>query len=399
MDTFLFKPALEGRLLQICQSSTGAIGSKIYPGALKLCSFLPNANGNEEEKATPKELDEEVEKDSTSSTSILTKVLAELIYKDCLVLELGAGVCALPTLQLALAKRQVIATDLPEMLPLLGSNLESNFPSLPRLASTFPLAWGVESDVAALRSSLTRFPDVILGADVVYHDHLIEPLLSTLKWLTNGDDTTGRDPPVIVISYVQRFKKAKRFLKLARKSFDVTIYSTGHVVDYDVLTWSLPKVVAMSKGEGVPGETEQPMIFTPQSAEYNKFIDALTLIDHKSLSEQEHEVSASFRDSIKTGEKSSSSEKGEIVSNPSHHIDSDSGDEWEDNDGYKRRMLNTTVSGIMDNHGHRKFLDHDDPQSMSRDQKAQYAASKLGFCIHDPLESFVWILKRKTPHS
>jgi len=394
MESFLFQP-VEGRLLQICQSSTGAIGSKIYPGALKLCSYLPNANGNEEGKATSKELDEEAEKDS-----ILTKVLAELIHKDCLVLELGAGVCALPTLQLALAKRQVIATDLPEMLPLLGSNLESNFPSLPRLASTFPLAWGVESDVAALRSSLTRFPDVILGADVVYHDHLIEPLLNTLKWLTKRDDTTGCDPPVIVISYVQRFKKAKRFLKLAKKSFDVTIYSTGHVVDYDVLTWSLPKVIAMSKGEAGPEETEQPMIFTPQSAEYNKFIDALTLIDHKTLSEKVKEekevVSASFRDSIKMGEISSSSEKGEIVSNPSHHIDSDSGDEWEDNDGFKRRMLNTTVSGIMDNHDHRKFLDHDDPQSMSRDQKAQYAASKLGFCIHDPLESFVWILKRKT---
>jgi hypothetical protein len=113
--------------------------------------------------------------------------------------------------------------------------------------------------------------------------------------------------------------------------------------------------------------------------------------------EEEEEVSASFRDSIKMGEiSSSSSEKEEIVSNPSHHIDSDSGDEWEDNDGFKRRMLNTTVSGILDNHDHRKFLDHDDPQSMSRDQKAQYAASKLGFCIHDPLESFVWILKRKT---
>lgn len=394
MESFLFQPTL-GLSLQICQSSTGAIGSKIYPGALKLCSYLPNANGNEEGKATPKELDEEAEKDS-----ILTKVLAELIHKDCLVLELGAGVCALPTLQLALAKRQVIATDLPEMLPLLGSNLESNFPSLPRLASTFPLAWGVESDVAALRSSLTRFPDVILGADVVYHDHLIEPLLNTLKWLTNRDDTTGRDPPVIVISYVQRFKKAKRFLKLAKKSFDVTIYSTGHVVDYDVLTWSLPKVIAMSKGEAGPGETEQPMVFTPQSAEYNKFIDALTLIDHKTLSEkvneEEEEVSASCYDSIKMGEISSSSEKREIASNPSHHIDSDSGDEWEDNDGFKRRMLNTTVSGILDNHDHRKFLDHDDPQSMSRDQKAQYAASKLGFCIHDPLESFVWILKRKT---
>jgi hypothetical protein len=408
LESFSFKPTHSNeRCLQICQSSTGAIGSKIYPGALKLCSYLPNGSMENKEALISKDGSTFGNNDGSGSSSILSKVLSELIHKDCLVLELGAGVCALPTLQLSLAERHVIATDLPEMLPLLQLNIESNFPSLPRLASTFPLTWGVESDVTALRSSLTRYPDVIIGADVVYHEHLIDPLLNTLKWLTerNKDDQIGRDPPVVVITYVQRFKRAKKFLKLAKKFFEVTIYSTGYVVDYDVLTWTLPKLVAMSarrKGKGEK-EKEQPMIFTPESAEYTKFIDALASLDHKSLCENSAEEKNSSIEMIKRDETSSADtvenggEKGANVSNSHHHhhIDSDSEDEWVDNEGYKRRMLNTAVSGIIE-HTNEINSDQVTFQSMSREEKAQFAASRLDFCLHEQLESFVWIMRRKS---
>ena len=38
-------------------------------------------------------------------------------------------------------------------------------------------------------------------------------------------------------SYVQRFKRAKRFLKRAMKHFDVCVIQAPSVVDYDVLNW------------------------------------------------------------------------------------------------------------------------------------------------------------------
>jgi hypothetical protein len=376
MDTFLFSPRSSTKSFQIHQSSTGAIGSKIYPGALKLCSYLPST--------LDKEGEDEATHTNVSNDSILTKVLSELIHKDCLVLELGAGVCALPTLQLVLAGRQVIATDLSDMLPLLRSNLETNFPSLCS-GSVFPLAWGNEADVKSLRSSLSKFPNVILGADVIYHDYLIEPFFNTLLWLTETDDSISECTlaPVVVLCYVHRFKRAKRFLKLAKKNFEIEIYPTGKVVDYDVLTWSLPKVAAVSRKEEV-----KEMIFTPQSADYDHFIDELADLDIEDL-----HLSGSFnKDDTKTSidiiEK-----KNQASQN--HHIDSDSEDEWEDNDGYKSRLLNSTISGIIENNNSTE-INQGKSLEMNRDQKTHYAASKLGFCIHDPLDSFIYILRRKS---
>jgi len=395
MESFLFSPRSSTLTFQINQSSTGAIGSKIYPGALKLCSYLPTLD-KEGDEATYTQ-DYHVSNDSTSnSSSILTKVLAELIHKECLVLELGAGVCALPTLQLVLAGRHVVATDLSDMLPLLKSNLDTNIPSL-RSGSVFPLAWGIEADVKSLRSSLaTKFPNVILGADVIYHDHLIEPFLNTLLWLTEIDSESSSGctlPPVVVISYVHRFKRAKRFLKLAKKNFEIDIYPTGKVVDYDVLTWSLPKVAAVSKKEEV-----KKMIFTPQSADYDHFIDALASVDFDELHVMTTRLEPKLSLPLNKDDDDSETlikiiEKKKPISQ-SHHIDSDSEDEWEDSDGYKSRLLNATISGIIEQNNSTE-INQGISLEMNRDQKAHYAASKLGFCIHDPLESFIYILKRK----
>jgi len=394
MDTFFYSPHSSTKTFQIKQSSTGAIGSKIYPGALKLCSYLPSTLDKEGEDEAIYTQDDSVSNDSNSS-SILTKVLSELIHKDCLILELGAGVCALPTLQLVLAGRQVIATDLSDMLPLLRSNLETNIPSQCS-GSVFPLAWGIEADVKSLRSSLSKFPNVILGADVIYHDHLIEPFFNTLLWLTDIDDSVSECtlPPVVVLCYVHRFKRAKRFLKLAKKNFEIEIYPTGKVVDYDVLTWSLPKVAAVSRKEEV-----KEMIFTPQSADYDHFIDKLADLDIEDLHLHLTTGLDSEKNSRSLNEDDARSsidpiEKKNLASQ-NHHIDSDSEDEWEDNDGYKSRLLNSTVSGIIENNNSTEIY-QDKSLEMNRDQKAHYAASQLGFCIHDPLESFIYILRRKS---
>jgi Lysine methyltransferase len=116
-----------------------------------------------------------------------------------------------------------------------------------------PLRWG---DAASATFMLKRCGEIwgvnpddsrplchlILAADVVYHEHLIDPLLDTLVELT--DPTHGLVnpstalPPLVVISYVQRFKRAKAFVKKARKRFDVETVQVDDVVDYDTLNWN-----------------------------------------------------------------------------------------------------------------------------------------------------------------
>lgn len=136
------------------------------------------------------------------------------------------------------------------MLPQLQENITANAsvvsaaaPSLPISAvTTLPLCWGDVSSAGAVIAALGGKCDVIIAADVVYHEELIEPLLQTLLELTHPDtgltSTSHAGPPPVLISYVQRFKRAKEFLKKARRAFDVDVLSVSPVVDYDALNWN-----------------------------------------------------------------------------------------------------------------------------------------------------------------
>jgi hypothetical protein len=146
------------------------------------------------------------------------------------VLELGAGVCGLPSILLARKGCQCVATDLGDILPLLRDNLHRNAGDS---ATAAELPWGDAAAASAVaRSFPGAAPDWIVAADVVYHEHLIEPLLQTLVELTRGPK-----PPKVLMSYVQRFKRAKSFFKLMRKHFVVEEEIVlPDVVDYDVIT-------------------------------------------------------------------------------------------------------------------------------------------------------------------
>lgn len=116
----------------------------------------------------------------------------------------------------------------------------------PSPVRVWPLIWGDADSGADILSRFAaefggRNCDLILAADVIYHEHLIVPLLDTLVLLTeplSGLFTATGRPPLILISYVQRFKRAKQFVKAARRWFDVTIVSVSSVVDYDALNWN-----------------------------------------------------------------------------------------------------------------------------------------------------------------
>ncbi len=202
MESFVFASPLLSRPLTVRQVSSGIIGFKLYPGALLLVNHF------ERNRMSP-------------STRVI---------------ELGAGICGLPSLALSGAGCEVLATDIPDIVHGLSNNLTSNA----SLSRCMPLTWGDAAELRAVRDTLKarattphappcsmhELPvpgaldtgdsfvgllDVIVAADVVYHEPLIEPLLQTLVALTDppvrSADPTERQctcaPPRIVMSYVQ----------------------------------------------------------------------------------------------------------------------------------------------------------------------------------------------------
>lgn len=262
MNAFTFVSPLQGvtpppRLRVRCDAS-GTIGAKLYPGSLQLCAFFA----------------------------------AQPLAAGSVVIELGAGACGLPSLCLGAAGAQCVATDVPAMLPLLEANVERNRATVGGAGGSVTpaaLAWGEPGHADGVRSLVRarfgRDADVIVAADVVYHEPLIAPLLAALLALTEPPALGGSSascggasarwaPPPIYISYVQRFKRARRFFKLAAQHFEcivvaggvgkgggagaaaaATAVGGGRVVDYEALSWVLPRaldLVRRGADAGVP---------------------------------------------------------------------------------------------------------------------------------------------------
>ncbi|XP_038970870.1 protein-lysine methyltransferase METTL21D [Phoenix dactylifera] len=109
------------------------------------------------------------------------------------VIELGAG-CGLAGLGMALLGCDVISTDQAEVLPLLMRNVERNnswiMQTNPDSASfgsikAAELDWGNKEHIKAVNPPF----DYIIGTDIVYSEHLLEPLLQTVLALS-GPRTT-----------------------------------------------------------------------------------------------------------------------------------------------------------------------------------------------------------------
>ncbi|KAL1541857.1 protein N-lysine methyltransferase METTL21A-like [Salvia divinorum] len=134
------------------------------------------------------------------------------------ILELGSGTGLVGIAAAALLGAAVTATDLPHVLPNLQHNVDANAAALaPRggRVRVAALSWG---DAAQMESVGGDF-DVVLGSDVVYHDHLYEPLLQTMRFLL-----LGREREVVfVMAHLKRWKKESAFFKKANKFFHVEI--------------------------------------------------------------------------------------------------------------------------------------------------------------------------------
>ncbi|XP_038902552.1 protein-lysine methyltransferase METTL21D-like [Benincasa hispida] len=124
---------------------------------------------------------------------------------------------------MALLGCDVVATDQRDVLPILARNIERNTPSLAQMnpSDSFgsiraaELDWGNEYHIMAVGPPF----DFIIGTDVVYAEHLLEPLLKTIHALS-GPKTT------IMLGYEIRSTNVhEQMLEMWKKNFEVKTVS------------------------------------------------------------------------------------------------------------------------------------------------------------------------------
>jgi predicted nicotinamide N-methyase len=140
--------------------------------------------------------------------------------RGCRVLELGAGCGVVGITATALGAQSVLMTDLPCVLPLLQSNIYRNRNLITTDSTNDAISMQCcECDwyQQPLNSRIMDFSaNVILVADCVWVQELVEPLLTTLHSLVTtslstltrdtGEDTNGSDDVHVLISYQRRGK-------------------------------------------------------------------------------------------------------------------------------------------------------------------------------------------------
>lgn len=141
------------------------------------------------------------------------------------VIELGAG-CGVAGFGMALLGCDVVSTDQTEVLPLLMRNAERNTSRIMQMnpeSGSFgsiqvaELDWGNENHIEAVGPPF----DFIIGTDVVYAEHLLEPLLQTMLALS-GPRTT------ILLGYEIRSTNVhEQMLDLWKRYFDVKTVPRG----------------------------------------------------------------------------------------------------------------------------------------------------------------------------
>ena len=117
-------------------------------------------------------------------------------------MELGAG-CGLVGIAAGiLGAEQVILTDLPHALPLIRKNIDSHRSALKQSGCQSMTSMACDW-FRPLPGDLDSFhPNVILVADCVWMQELVDPLLATMKRLTDDDG----DRQQVLISYQRRGK-------------------------------------------------------------------------------------------------------------------------------------------------------------------------------------------------
>ncbi|XP_022896203.1 protein N-lysine methyltransferase METTL21A-like [Olea europaea var. sylvestris] len=141
-------------------------------------------------------------------------------HRPIRILELGSGtgVVGIAAAAVLGGSVTVTVTDLPHVLPNIQFNVNANAEMLKHhggAVEVAALSWGDTYNMEAIGREF----DLIMGSDLVYHDHLYEPLLETLKFLLLKSEKRI----VFLMAHEKRWKKESAFFKKAKKSFDVEI--------------------------------------------------------------------------------------------------------------------------------------------------------------------------------
>ncbi|KAI4327595.1 hypothetical protein L6164_020035 [Bauhinia variegata] len=156
-------------------------------------------------------------------SSTLSVLANDTNHSHLRILELGSGTGIVGIVAAATLGANVIVTDLPHVVPNLQFNADANAGVLASnggAVSVAPLQWGHAEDVELIGRDF----DLILASDVVYHNHLYDPLLQTLRLLLLGSD----QKMAFVMAHLRRWKKESAFFKKAKKLFEVDILHTDN---------------------------------------------------------------------------------------------------------------------------------------------------------------------------
>ncbi|KAL1660630.1 putative methyltransferase-domain-containing protein [Schizophyllum commune] len=127
------------------------------------------------------------------------------------ILELGSGTGLLSARMAELASPEdlIIATDLPEVCPLIEKNIGATIKHSACSVAVRPLAWADAADLEALRTEYFSSPNHkalthIVCSDLVYFPELLAPLLRALLSVSAAPFIDRASPPTIAISYKVR---------------------------------------------------------------------------------------------------------------------------------------------------------------------------------------------------
>ncbi|TMX00714.1 hypothetical protein EJD97_000303 [Solanum chilense] len=188
----------------IRQLPSEGLSFQLWPAATILVTLLDNTRSGE---STP--------------FSELFKRQEKGVSLPLRILELGSGTGIVGIAAAAILGAKVTVTDLPHVLANIQFNVDANSQVLEQQSGGVDvkaLSWGDNQHMEAVG----RDYDLILGSDVVYHDHLYDPLINTLRFFLLG----GGKKIAFVMAHLRRWKKESAFFKRAKKLFDVQIIHT-----------------------------------------------------------------------------------------------------------------------------------------------------------------------------
>ena len=106
--------------------------------------------------------------------------------QDKNVIELGAGTGIVGLVTALCGAKEIILTDLPELVPLMERNIRANHDKLHANVKACSLRWG---DIDDTRKVLMTFkPDCVIVADCVYYKQAVFPLAKTIYDLVSAND-------------------------------------------------------------------------------------------------------------------------------------------------------------------------------------------------------------------